>query len=244
MAVYALLVFVALECAAQGSLIPQIVGGKDAEIGKYPYQVSLRLFGDHMCGGSVIDENNILTAAHCIDGRENVLNYLKVHVGTNFLNETGEVYSVESLIAHEGYSILLRINDIGLIHLKEPIKFNDKVQKIYLTATNIDNGPCKLTGWGSTSLDGDASNNLQEIDLKIYPLPLCEKKNIKVQKTHICTLTKEGEGVCHGDSGGPLVTNDVQVGIVSFGRPCALGYPDVYTRVPSFFNWINKNKKK
>ncbi|XP_014471749.1 PREDICTED: serine protease 53-like [Dinoponera quadriceps] len=246
MRVYVLLVFIALACAVQGGLIPRIVGGKDAPVGKYPYQVSLRFAGSHSCGGSILDEKNVLTAAHCLQGRENYLHLLKVHAGTNFQNETGDVYSTASIKIHKDFNIVQLINDLGIIHVSTPIKFNAKVQPIQLTTTNVDNGACKLTGWGSTRLGGSTPNNLQEIDLQVYPYNKCKIMHSQVRESHICSLTKEGEGACHGDSGGPLVVNDagsvVQVGIVSFGRPCAVGYPDVYTRVYSFRNWIAENK--
>lgn len=82
--------------------------------------------------------------------RENSLDRLKVHCGTNYQNQAGEVYSVSSVSIHKDFSLIKLINDVALIHLKTPIKFNAKVQPIKLTTTNVDDGPCKLTGWGST----------------------------------------------------------------------------------------------
>ncbi|XP_036138349.1 chymotrypsin-1-like [Monomorium pharaonis] len=238
------LLFIALAYVIEGAPFPHVVGGKDAPAGKYPYQVSLRLSGSHRCGASILDSHNVLTAAHCVDGLNN-LNNLKIHAGTNRLNESGEVYDIESVDVHEDYDNFLLRNDVALIHLNNSIKFNSLVQPINLTTNDrdLENKSCTLTGWGRTSLGGSIPNTLQEIELIVYPQKNCERDQWRVIDSHICTLTKRGEGACHGDSGGPLVANGAQIGIVSFGNPCALGLPDVYTRVSSFVPWINAKKK-
>ncbi|XP_011858225.1 PREDICTED: chymotrypsin-1-like, partial [Vollenhovia emeryi] len=168
---------------------------------------------------------------------------LQVHAGTNFLNIKGDVYDIASFTTHYDYDPTRFINDIALIYLNRPLTYNTLMQPINLQTTDeiLDNMTCTLSGWGTTKLGGEAPNDLQEIDLKIYPQQKCEAVNKNVRDSHICTLTKEGEGVCHGDSGGPLVCNGFQVGIVSFGTPCAVGKPDVYTRVSSFAKWISNN---
>ncbi|XP_011873944.1 PREDICTED: chymotrypsin-1-like [Vollenhovia emeryi] len=245
MRVLACFVVVALAYAVQGAPSPRIVGGKDAPIGKYPYQVSLRYSGSHRCGGSILNNRNVLTAAHCVKGLENSLNNLKVHVGTNFLNVSGDVYSVANVTINKAYDSYLLINDVALIHLKAPIVYNKLVQPISISKSDkdLEGKPCTLTGWGTTRVGGSAPNNLQEIELLVYPQKECEKVQWRVKPSHICTFTEEGQGACHGDSGGPLVANGTQIGIVSFGNPCALGYPDVYTRVSSFRTWIITNMK-
>ncbi|XP_071567331.1 chymotrypsin-1 [Temnothorax nylanderi] len=245
MRVLACLVFIALAYATQGAPSPRIVGGKDAPIGKFPYQISLKYGGSHRCGGSILDNRNILTAAHCVAGLENQVNNLKVHAGTNYLNVPGDVYDVASVSVNKDYDDYLLINDVALVHLKNPINYNTRVQPIKLSTndSNVEGKPCTLSGWGTTRVGGNTPNNLQEIELVVYPQKECARVQQRVKNTHICTLTKSGEGACHGDSGGPLVANGVQIGIVSFGNPCALGYPDVYTRVSSFVSWVNANLK-
>ena len=78
--------------------------------------------------------------------------------------------------------------------------------------------------------------------LRIQNLAQCKQVHRNVIDSHICTFTKYGEGACNGDSGGPLVVNGVQVGVVSFGIPCGVGKPDVYTRVSSFGPWIRQQQ--
>ncbi|KAL6448586.1 hypothetical protein ACFW04_000458 [Cataglyphis niger] len=234
------LLFVALVYTVQGAPSPRIVGGKDASVGKFPYQISMRYFGSHMCGGSIINSNYVLSAGHCVEGAEN--RYLSIHAGTNYLNQTGYVYYVANVTIHEYFDRAKLINDIALIRLATPIKYNAVVQPIELAITDdLEGKPCTLSGWGTTKLGGIPPNSLQEIDLIIYPQKKCKSIYSNVISSHICTLTKAGQGACHGDSGSPLVVNGSQVGIVSFGSPCAVGYPDVFTRVSSFTSWIIKN---
>ncbi|XP_018372450.1 PREDICTED: trypsin-2-like [Trachymyrmex cornetzi] len=223
------------------------IGGKDAPIGNFPHQVSLRFNGGHMCGGSILDKYNILTAARCVKVfNQYDLDYLKIHAGTNWLDVPGAVYDVESVSVNSQYNENLIINDVALIHLKNPITYNVLVQPINLVTTDkeLEGKPCTLSGWGNTSLNGSTSNNMQEIELTVYPQKDCKAAQPKVTDSHICTLTTEGEGACYGDFGGPLVANEVQIGIVSFSTSCAFGFPDIYTRVSSFVTWITEHLKK
>ncbi|TGZ51339.1 Chymotrypsin-1 [Temnothorax longispinosus] len=180
------------------------------------------------------------------------LNYLKVHVGTNFLNISGTAYDVASVSIHVNH---LTGNDIALVHLKTPLKY-------------------------STLDDGEISNNLQEIELSVYPREKCKWER-DVKNTQFCTLTiEEGKVACnlntkiiiaticnskqfiviynfnillliiaslfqreYYDAGSPLVANGAQIGIVSYFFPCTWGYPNVHTRVSSFITWIIANLK-
>ncbi|XP_024893966.1 chymotrypsin-1-like [Temnothorax curvispinosus] len=237
----ACLVFIALAYAVQ-----------DASVGKFPYQVSLRYDDKHDCGGSIINKRNILTAASCVDRFKNLdkLDKLKAHVGTNFLNESGDVYDIESVSIHEDYDII-RWYYIALVHLKTPIYYNELVQPINLMTSdeNLKDKSCTLTGWGSKNADvyyGEKlSNNLQEIELSVYPQENCERL-WDAENTQICTWTRKGAQACNGnhyDTGSPLVANGFQIGIVSYFFPCAMGLPNVHTRVSSFLTWIMANLK-
>ncbi|XP_036150679.1 chymotrypsin-1 [Monomorium pharaonis] len=243
-------IFIALLCTTEGAPSSLIVGGKDAPFGKYPYQVSLRFIGNHRCGGSIIDNLNVLTSASCVFGLQNMLPFVTVHTATIYLNEKGHEYKVTGITIHSSYNSPLKLNDIALVHLQNPIIYNALEQPINLATTDrdIEGKPCTLTGWGVTKIGENFSNNLQEIELTVYPQRTCMRDwlihDVIVGDSHICTSTKKGEGACYGDSGGPLVIDGIQIGIVSFGFPCAVGLPDVYTKVTSFLNWIMINKKK
>ncbi|KOX73949.1 Chymotrypsin-1 [Melipona quadrifasciata] len=170
------------------------------------------------------------------------LNSVTVHAGTNQLSQQGQSYGVSKIVAHRGFSSITLVNDVALILVNSNIAFNNLVQPIKLAtgSKTYEGATCVLSGWGTTKLGGNPPNNLQYINLLIETQAKCKRAHSRVQASHICTYTKVGEGAC--DSGGPLVVNDVQVGIVSFGQPCAVGKPDVYTRVSSFVSWIDSQK--
>ncbi|KZC07549.1 Chymotrypsin-2 [Dufourea novaeangliae] len=123
--------------------------------------------------------------------------------------------------------------------VKGNITFSKTVQPVNLAPVYyIAPGEIAVAiGWGKLSEKGNIPNALQEIHLKVTTQDLC-RRMWAVAETQICTLAKEGEGVCNGDSGGPLVVKGAQVGIVSYGIACAKGVPDVYTRVFSYKDWI------
>ncbi|XP_018372570.1 PREDICTED: chymotrypsin-1-like [Trachymyrmex cornetzi] len=240
-----ILIVACLAITAHGFPDTYIVGGKDAPVGKFPYQVSLRKSGRHACGGSIINHYTILTAGHCLANYRlmpDTLKSLTIHAGTNQLSENGTVYKAKQAIVHEAFNSSRLVNDIGLLILSTPIEYTKYIQPISLATTDIapSGSYCILSGWGRIRIGGIIPDKLQEIELTVYDQFKCQLIQRRVRSNHICTLTRKGEGACYGDSGGPLVSNGVQIGIVSFGTPCARGRPDVYTRVASFTEWIKK----
>ncbi|CAG4966353.1 unnamed protein product [Colias eurytheme] len=221
----------------------RIVGGKKAANGSAPYQVSLRTWGvRHFCGASVITPKVILTAAHCVDGLRP--QYFKAIVGTNQLRAGGQSYTIRKVVKHEDYNDDLIINDIAIIFTEQEILFNERVDAVELNDEPVEKGEdLLLTGWGTTSYPGHLPNDLMQLDLKAVSYEDCKEAHLSINavfETQICAMTKAGEGACHGDSGGPLVREGRQVGIVSWGLPCAKGKPDVYTKVESYMDWIEK----
>lgn len=163
--------------------------------------------------------------------------------GTNKLSSGGDTYNVERIIAHPKYDSFLIQNDIALLKVKGPIAFNDKVQPIAAETEDVGGDEdCVLSGWGRTSFPGSIPDKLQHLKLKTTTVKQCNDAHSRpVGETQVCTLTKSGEGACHGDSGGPLARNNKVFGVVSWGNPCARGYPDVFTRVSSFHEWMNEH---
>ncbi|XP_043803204.1 chymotrypsin-1-like [Apis laboriosa] len=231
-----------IDFVASGFVTPRIVGGHDAADGEYSYQVSIRLNNYHICGGSIIDYYTILTAAHCIYQKN--ASEITIVVGTNYLS-SGTIYVVKEMIWHENYNEIMIINDIGLIRVKNYIKYNKKVQPISLASNYTpENTTAVITGWGQLNkIKSIIPYELQVLNVTIISREKCEYVYNRSMKNNICTLNKEIEGVCMGDSGSPLVVNGKEVGIVSFGIPCAMGFPDVYTSVFSYESWIKEKIK-
>ncbi|XP_018311845.1 chymotrypsin-1 [Mycetomoellerius zeteki] len=255
MRISACLIFIGLAYATEGAPSPPTVS-KDAfieapidikdvcnaPIGKFNYQVSLRLEnGTHICSGSILDDLNVLTTANCVFEWKCSLNKIQIYAGTNLLNESRYIYDINSIIIHQNYDPYLFVNDIALIHLNVPMGFNVLVHPINLPKSNqsFEGKPCTLAGWAKTN-----GQELQETELIVYKQKECAKYHWQLTgNSHICTSAQNRTVVCQNDFGAPLVVNGVQIGIASFGNSCNAGEPDVYTRVGSFLSWINENLK-
>jgi len=221
----------------------RVIGGSNAEPGYAPYQISLQnMFGQHMCGGAIIDKQWVLTAAHCVYGYNPT--YLRVATGTNNWTKPGASYFIKEFFTHCNYDNPMFHNDIALILLNDTIVMNEYTQPIALPTKLLAKGDdVILTGWGSTVLWGDSPDILQKITLKSIEYEDCVKAHVDtpfVDIGHICTFTQIGEGSCHGDSGGPLISNNVLVGLVNWGLPCAVGLPDVQANVFYYTDWIKR----
>ncbi|XP_055612077.1 chymotrypsin-2-like [Uranotaenia lowii] len=229
-----------------GSFIPHIgnhkvVGGHDAKPGEAPFQVSLLIDNKHQCAGSIINEHWILTAAHCIECKDE--SSMSILAGTNSLSSgDGRRYQVNRYVVHSMNNNPFRHNDIGLIRLKESLEFGELVKPIEVYPDAIPEGsPVTLSGWGLTGNDEqEASDWLQILDLAVFSFDECFKFHDDIFDGHMCTFTQYGEGSCMGDSGGPLTFEGKLAGIVSYGIPCARGYPDVFTRVSFYQDWIKE----
>jgi len=218
----------------------RIVGGVDAEDGAAPFQCSLQLGKRHFCGCSLISAEWIVTASHCVIGQS--VKNLEVFVGSNDLRSGGTYYKVEKYITHEKYNQPSFANDIAVIRVQGSITFNDKVQPIEYSSEEVPDGAVlQLTGWGRLRAGGALPQLLQTIQLNAVQTQRCKQiyGGSNVHDSHICTFTKVGEGACNGDSGGPLVFNNKLIGVVNWGVPCALGYPDAYAKVSYLYNWVS-----
>ncbi|KAI7815635.1 Serine protease [Rhyzopertha dominica] len=216
----------------------RVVGGSTASNGQFPYIVSLRQNSGHFCGGTILSTAWILTAAHCTVGVS--ANAIVAVAGTNTLNSGGARYGIARIINHASYSSQTLANDIALIRTSSNIALSSTVSTLPISNSNVGAGvTVTLSGWGRTSFPGNIPNNLQFINLRSISNADCQRQHTNpIYNSQLCTFTQRGQGACHGDSGGPLATNGVLVGVVSWGQPCAIGFPDVFTRVSSYVNWI------
>lgn len=232
------------QLAKQGKLFnTRVVGGENADLGLAPYQISLQgMYGDHMCGGSIIGERDIVTAAHCVYGYNPT--YLRVVTGTVEWANPGAKYFVEEYWVHCNYNYPMYHNDIALIRLNDSIVWNEYTKPALLPDAPLANGSqLLLTGWGSTSLGSDTPDVLKKASLTYVDYPSCQEimgGDTNNGYGHICTLTDQGQGACHGDSGGPVANNGTVYGVVNWGHPCAIGYPDSYASTYFYRDWIRR----
>ncbi|MFE6497136.1 S1 family serine peptidase [Streptomyces sp. NPDC057748] len=195
-----------------------------------------------MCGRSITDQQWVLTAAHCLEGR--TANRLQVAVGSNTLVPGGTFYPVQEYRLHENYNGAAAgvPNDIAVLKLATPIAYTPQVQPIALPALpDLLGGTATLTGWGRLS-GGDAPNTLQQATVTTLTLGECQLRwpfqNINL--THVCTHDKGSrKSGCEGDSDGPLAQNGRVIGIVRWGvSNCSGKYLTVYTNVGAYRAWI------
>nr|XP_004556509.1 trypsin I-P1 [Maylandia zebra] len=241
-----------LDVCGQAPLNTKIVGGQDAPAGAWPWQVSLQASGRHFCGGSLINNEWILTAAHCFP---NTPSRLTVHLGYESLQSTntnGVSRSVSRIIKHSQYNSNSNDNDIALLRLSSTVDFTDYIRPVCL-AEEGSVFPAEtttwVTGWGNIR-DGvslPSPGTLQEVSIPIVSNTDCnDAYNGRITSNMMCAgVTRGGKDSCQGDSGGPLVVKNssvwVQAGVVSFGIGCAQpNFPGVYTRVSQYQSWINR----
>ncbi|XP_055708353.1 chymotrypsin-1-like [Phlebotomus papatasi] len=219
----------------------RIVGGEVAAEGSAPYQVSIQLSKDHICGGALIDKRWVLTAAHCLHGFNP--DSVTILVGTNDLNSGGVRYRCEKFIIHSRYNRPEFANDVGLIKLKTNVQLDDKINTIEYDYRAVPDGAVvRLTGWGRLSAGGPIPNLLQTINLTYVNHEECQKyygpNRSVVDIGHLCTFQGKGQGACNGDSGSPLVYKNRVVALTNWGIPCAVGMPDAHCRVSYYHDWI------
>ncbi|XP_017797661.1 PREDICTED: trypsin-7-like [Habropoda laboriosa] len=244
-----LILLAALATANAASLTldldPRIVNGENVKAGEIPYQVSLQTQGRHFCGGSVLNANYVLTAAHCVENQK--AENIDVIAGTINLQSRPSVHKAEKIVKHEKYNPSNNwINDIALIKVKTPFVPSSQISFVPLPRLNeavSANSVAVVSGWGRLRSGGPTTNQLQKARIYITDQNVCKKAYGNIFDTQICANYPSNEkGACQGDSGGPLTVNGKIVGIVSWSRGCGLpNYPTVYTRVPSYVSWIQQH---
>ncbi|KAI5645000.1 trypsin domain-containing protein [Phthorimaea operculella] len=239
----------------------RVVGGEVTTIDKHPYMAALlsrAYFGMFLqsCGGTILNERTILTAAHCFDFGNNDPDRWRVRVGSSFRHFGGFVHNVARIIRYPEYNTSSSWDyDIAVLHLASSMVFNDVVQPALIAGANYippDHDPVWASGWGATWEDGFSSPQLKHVELRVANQQVCEQFFSEgiITANMICVgADKPGQGTCIGDSGGPNIhhmgTNNVVVGVTSFLQgSCGEAdlVPTVSTRVSRFSDWILANQ--
>ncbi|XP_053687937.1 trypsin-7-like [Sabethes cyaneus] len=222
----------------------RIVGGIDANIEDFPYQLSLRHSGSHSCGASVISDRWALSAAHCTYPVP-VLSTITLRGGSNSRLE-GVVFYIERIVNHPEYNDWTLENDVSLLRsLDGFVGANIAAVTLAAAGSYFPAGTrAVVSGWGLTSRPGSLPTILQKVDIPVIDQETCRAgwSANRITDDMLCA-SEPGRDACNGDSGGPLVTGGVQIGAVSWGASDCLGnVPGVYARIafPAIRNWITE----
>ncbi|KAM8844800.1 tryptase-like isoform 2-T2 [Spinachia spinachia] len=240
-----------LDVCGLAPLNNRIVGGESAPAGSWPWQASLHRSFGHFCGGSLINSQWVLSAAHCFSSSST--SGLIVYLGrdTQQLFNFNEVSrGVSLVIRHPAYSAESNDNDIALLRLWSPVTFTNHIRPVCLSAEGsvfAAETSCWVTGWGTiqSGVPLQFPQRLQEVQVPIVSNSRCNAAYGIITSNMVCAgADSGGKDSCQGDSGGPLVSKNgsrwVQAGVVSFGRGCAdAAFPGVYARVSRYQTWIN-----
>jgi len=245
----------------------RIVGGTESRQGDWPWAVVLgtkNTFSNRFsvqCGGTLLDQTTVLTAAHCFDqaGGPNVVRLGDHDINTSSDGAQAVDVSIRRIIQHPGWDSNSLENDICILKLSQPIQYSRDIRRACLpTQYRGQDLPSVLArpqpivvGWGSTSTGTGPTNRLRQAPVQMVTQQQCAQAYRQVSRVTIgATKLCAGEGTrdtCNGDSGGGLFSRNLGggyavVGVTSFGVECARDdFPGVYTRVDEYLPWIQQN---
>lgn len=262
------------DCGVTNVFSTRIVNGRNTKKNAWPWIAALgyrepktgKIF--YLCGASLVTKKHLVTAAHCIrDDLTTVL--LGEHIiGNDTDGANPEEFRIIKTKKHENFKKSTFTNDIAIVEIEKEVTFKTGIQPVCLPSKTprlmqekfVSEG-VHIAGWGRTSWRGQRSNALLQGILRVFSNQECKEKfagfeDVDIANSKLCAGDRNDVGACLGDSGGPLVTlkraDDKRyryhlIGVVSSGYSkchAVKGFPDVYTRVTSFDQWIRDTINK
>ncbi|KAK3088797.1 hypothetical protein FSP39_023811 [Pinctada imbricata] len=247
------------------SMVQYVINGYDASPGDWPWQVSIQIqIGDkfrHICGGTLISGDFVLSAAHCT--LKYIVQLIKMRVVLGATNRgtsevTQKIVRIKRQIKYDESYTEYGPGDILLYELEETVPYTPYIQPLCLPDEDnkfYKSSECYATGWGYTSPgSGDHTTLLQELKMKLWTKSDCNSPiawNDTVTSGYLCAGYRSGiRSVCTGDSGGPLQCKDNSgiwrlVGISSYVAPncSSTNKPNVFTDVMQYTSWIRNETR-
>lgn len=230
----------------------------------WPWMVAIYKGPNYLCGGTLLDANTVLTAAHCFRDKKdvNAASMYKIRLGVLDVNETVSAHStnvpVRWIRPHEDYRADRHYYDIALIKMADRVTYGSHISPVCLPMPDLKlGGQVVVLGWGHTAFGGRYSYRLQEGRVAVISNQDCDEilsqANIRqaipdgVHEHFVCAVNHTGVDACQGDSGGPLLALGADfrwalAGVVSFGIGCGGRFPGAYTRVTTFLDWIARHR--
>ncbi|XP_035638397.2 transmembrane protease serine 13-like, partial [Oncorhynchus keta] len=241
-----------INCGRQQS--SRIIGGSAANLGDWPWQVSLHFRGFHTCGGTLVAPDFVVTAAHCFPRKDSsylVPNNWRLYMGMVSQTMLPVPEMVEKIIVHESYDDNTNNYDIALLKLTHYVDYSNSIQPVCLPAYDKTVSPgtkCWTSGFGTTDGTARGSTSLMEVTVDIIDSSVCNRNTVyngQVSQDMLCAGDMKGsKDSCQRDSGGPLVCKDSDqrwylMGVTSWGVGCGRrNMPGVYSHVSRLLPWV------
>nr|APD15612.1 serine protease [Cotesia chilonis] len=240
------------ECSCGWKNPTRIVGGISTGVNEYPMMAGLIDVINQIvfCGSTIINTQQVLTAAHCVNGRTS--NTVGVLIGDHDISKSTDtnatkLYRVASIIIHPAFSTVSLDYDIAVITIDGTMTFNQQVGPACLpfqhSPDTFAGNYVDLLGWGSLNVAERQSPVLQKVKVSVITNKICMGTYRGIGSRQLCTLT-DNKDSCQFDSGGPVLWQNpttrriVLIAMIGYGSLCADGRPSVNSRVGAYIDWI------
>ncbi|XP_015595622.1 trypsin-1 [Cephus cinctus] len=231
------------------AILERIVGGTATAIENIPFQLSLVINKEVVCGAVLIATNKAITAAQCVHGLPSTA-VVTVKGGTSYRTSLGTSRNVNEIKIHNNFNQYTYDYDIAILTLSQKFELSKQIALAKLPIVNEIVAPGKIanvSGWGITTIGGtEYAGLLQTVQVPIVATKVCASAHARlntVTDRMLCAgFTTGGNDWCKGDVGGPLVYAGKVIGLASWGASCgSVGSPGVYTRIAALRQWISTN---